>query len=157
SATNPGGQPDIAGPASANFDYTPFLGLGTDTSPTFGFQGNFSDLHVVASGAQVGVTGRLTEAVGLLTATGTLHIHTGTYSDTLDTTGKAVTVSAGTSPGQVTINGNLSINGDDTVPIELAGPSAATQYDNFVVNGTVSLGGATLSLSRTFTSTPGTV
>ncbi len=42
----PGGQPDIAGPASANFQYTPFLLSGTDTNVetvpgrgTNGFQG----------------------------------------------------------------------------------------------------------------------
>ena len=45
-ATPPGGQPDIAGPASANFQYTPFLLSGTDTNVetvpgrgTNGFQG----------------------------------------------------------------------------------------------------------------------
>jgi autotransporter-associated beta strand protein len=45
-AAPPGGQPDIAGPASANFKYTPFLLSGTDTNVettpgrgTFGFQG----------------------------------------------------------------------------------------------------------------------
>jgi hypothetical protein len=32
SATPPGGQPDIAGPASANIQYTPFLLSGTDTN-----------------------------------------------------------------------------------------------------------------------------
>lgn len=44
-ATNPGGQPDIAGPASANFSTTPILTSGTDTNVettpgrgTFGFQ-----------------------------------------------------------------------------------------------------------------------
>jgi hypothetical protein len=46
SAVPPGGQPDIAGPASANFKYIPFLLSGTDTNVettpgrgTFGFQG----------------------------------------------------------------------------------------------------------------------
>jgi hypothetical protein len=45
-ATPPGGQPDIAGPASANIQYTPVLQSGTDTNVettpgrgTFGFQG----------------------------------------------------------------------------------------------------------------------
>ncbi len=45
-ASAPGGQPDIAGPASANFKYNPFLISGTDTNiettpgrGTFGFQG----------------------------------------------------------------------------------------------------------------------
>jgi hypothetical protein len=51
SATAPGGQPDIAGAASANIDYSPFLSLGTDTDVetapgrgTYGFQGNLSSL-----------------------------------------------------------------------------------------------------------------
>jgi nitrous oxidase accessory protein NosD len=45
-ATNPGGQPDIAGPGSANIIYTPLLKSGTDTNiettpgrGTIGFQG----------------------------------------------------------------------------------------------------------------------
>ncbi len=45
-ATDPGGQPDIAGPASANFQITPMLTSGVDTDVettpgrgTFGFQG----------------------------------------------------------------------------------------------------------------------
>ncbi len=38
-ATAPGGQPDIAGPGSANFDYIPLLTSGTDTDGvTKGFQ-----------------------------------------------------------------------------------------------------------------------
>ena len=35
-ATPPGGQPDIAGPASANFDITPLLESGTDTDVSLG-------------------------------------------------------------------------------------------------------------------------
>lgn len=51
SATAPGGQPDIAGLASANIDNSPRLSLGTDTDVettpgrgTYGFQGNSSSL-----------------------------------------------------------------------------------------------------------------
>ncbi|HYO99382.1 MAG TPA: Calx-beta domain-containing protein [Pyrinomonadaceae bacterium] len=50
SATNPGGAPDIAGPASANIKYMPFLLSGTDTNVettpgrgTNGFQGQQSE------------------------------------------------------------------------------------------------------------------
>jgi parallel beta-helix repeat protein len=50
-ASAPGGQPDIAGPASANLDYKPYLSVGTDTDVettpgrgTYGFQGNPSSL-----------------------------------------------------------------------------------------------------------------
>lgn len=49
-ATAPGGQPDIAGPASASIDFAPLLALGTDTDVetapgrgTYGFQGNTSE------------------------------------------------------------------------------------------------------------------
>jgi CSLREA domain-containing protein len=52
-ATPPGGQPDIAGPASANFQYTPFLRSGTDTNVettpgrgTNGFQGVANNITV---------------------------------------------------------------------------------------------------------------
>jgi len=53
SATAPGGQPDVAGPASANLIYLPVLSSGTDTNVettpgrgTFGFQGGPSTLVV---------------------------------------------------------------------------------------------------------------
>ena len=57
SATAPGGQPDIAGPASANFTYLPRLSIGTDnpteTTPgwgTYGFQPSQAcSLHVQRS------------------------------------------------------------------------------------------------------------
>ncbi len=59
-ATPPGGQPDIAGPASANFQYTPFLLSGTDTNVettpgrgTNGFQG-VPNTVVVSPGNQNG-------------------------------------------------------------------------------------------------------
>ena len=56
-AVPPGGQPDIAGPASANIDVTPVLTSGTDTNVettpgrgTFGFQGNLALLGVTIAG-----------------------------------------------------------------------------------------------------------
>jgi hypothetical protein len=59
-ATPPGGQPDIAGPASANIQYLPLLQSGTDTNVettpgrgTFGFQG-VPNTVVVSPGNQQG-------------------------------------------------------------------------------------------------------
>ena len=159
-AVAPGGQPDVLGPGVENFDITSYLDSGVDTDPaTFGFQGDFSTLHVIAELAQDGAAGRLTEAVGLLDATGpnggTLHIHSGTYTDNLDATSKRITLAPGSSPGQVTINGDLTLDGDDTLPIELDGTDPATQYDNLVVNGIVDLGDAELEVNRGFSPTPG--
>jgi len=81
----PGGQPDIAGPASANIDYTPWLHVGTDTDVstgfgTFGFQGDFSTLHVDDDSPQVGTTGRIQEGVNMVTAS-TVIIGPGAYSE----------------------------------------------------------------------------
>ncbi|MDQ1592641.1 MAG: hypothetical protein QOG71_3268 [Pyrinomonadaceae bacterium] len=58
-ATPPGGQPDIAGPASANFKYQPFLQSGTDTNVettpgrgTNGFQGQINNIVVTPANQQ---------------------------------------------------------------------------------------------------------
>ena len=83
-ATPPGGQPDIAGPASANFDYTPFLWTGTDTSPTMGFQGDFSQLGVTNDGSQTQSSGRIQEAIDAAPADGTVHVLAGTYNEDVD-------------------------------------------------------------------------
>ncbi|HYJ05248.1 MAG TPA: NosD domain-containing protein, partial [Chthoniobacterales bacterium] len=59
SATPPGGQPDIAGPASANFQINPILLSGTDTNVettpgrgTFGFQGVANSIVVTEANPQ---------------------------------------------------------------------------------------------------------
>ena len=137
-------------------DYTPYLNLGTDTSGTAGFQGDFSSLSVHASGNQFGATPRIQEGIGLVTASGTVKVIPGTYSGNVDATSKAVTLAAGASPGQVTVTGSFALNSDDTLPIEIDGTSAATQYDNFIINGSpVALGNASLALSGTHTPVPG--
>lgn len=86
-AVAPGGQPDILGPASANFDVTPYLASGSDTDVettlgrgTFGFQGGFSTLHVTAQLAQVGSTGRIQEGINLVTAS-TVLVGPGTFNE----------------------------------------------------------------------------
>jgi len=159
SAVPPGGQPDILGPASANVDYTYYLDQGTDTNVstgwgTYGFQGNFNALHVIATGAQVGPTGRISEAINAATSTATIYVHAGSYTDNVSTAGKAITLVPGNSPGdgtgtgQIVLNGNLALDANDTLSMEILGTNAATQYDNFVVTGTVSLGGASITLTR---------
>ncbi|MGE3329292.1 MAG: beta strand repeat-containing protein, partial [Acidimicrobiia bacterium] len=94
-------------------------------------------------------------AVDAVDDPGTVHIKTGTYTGSVSTAGKSVTLSPGGSAGQVTINGNITLDADDTLVIELDG-TAPANYDNLTVNGTVDLGDATLSASRSFNPNVGT-
>ncbi len=84
-AVPPGGQPDVLGPASANFDITPYLNAGTDTDVstgfgTGGFQGDFSELIVTDQIAQTGTTGRIQEGHDLVSGS-TVHVTTGTFAE----------------------------------------------------------------------------
>jgi hypothetical protein len=78
-AVPPGGQPDILGPASANFDFTPYLATGTDTAPANGFQGDFASLYVTAAAGQTGATARVQEGVDAVTPAGTVRVVAGSY------------------------------------------------------------------------------
>ena len=147
----------VQGTTTAGVDFTPYLNSGTDTSGSAGFQGDLSVLHVTTLGAQVGATGGVQEGINDVTSGGTLNVHAGAYTGGADATANSVILAAGASPGQVTITGNVALDNNDTVPIEINGTNAATDYDNFIVNGTVTLGGATLSLSGTHSPVPGQV
>ncbi len=181
SATAPGGQPDVAGTASANFDLTPLLDVGADTDVettpgrgTYGFQGSFNVLDVLATNAQTGATGRIQEAVNLVSTGGTVKVPSGTYAEnvnvnkaetlsgtptingTLTTSAAGANVSPGFSPGIIN-SGDLSLASGSMVSIETvsnAGPG--TGHDQINVTGTVSLGGATFSLTNSFAPTGGT-
>ncbi|HAW31428.1 MAG TPA: hypothetical protein DCY03_25535, partial [Planctomycetaceae bacterium] len=75
-----------------------------------------------------------------------VRILTGTYAGNVDAGSKAVTLHPGTSPGQVVINGDLILNGDDALDIEINGTTAGSGFDQIVVNGDVNLNGADLNL-----------
>ncbi|MFQ5463097.1 MAG: HYR domain-containing protein [Phycisphaerae bacterium] len=63
-------------------DYTPWLGIGTDISPSPGFQGSFSTLFVDDDSTQVGLVGRIGE--GLESVTGsTVNVAPGVYGPTV--------------------------------------------------------------------------
>jgi hypothetical protein len=178
SAVPPGGQPDIAGPASANFDYSPLLAGGGDTNVqttpgrgTYGFQGNFSALNVSASSPQTGAASKIQEAIDLITAGGTLSIPTGTYpgsvnvnkalsingtftvGGTFTTSAAGVVISPGYSPGIIN-TGNLSFGSGTTVNMELNGVIAGTNYDQFNVTGTVNIS-PSVTLNPTVGYSPG--
>ena len=86
---------------------------------------------------------------------GTVNVLTGTYNEDVDASTKTLTLEPGASTAQITINGNLTLGAHDTLPLDLDGTIAASQFDNFVVSGTITLGGATLDLTRGFDPVPG--
>jgi Ca2+-binding RTX toxin-like protein len=70
------------GLAATTVDRTPFLDTGVDADlVTPGFQPSFNVLHVTAGGAQTGSTGRIQEAINLVTASGTVHVGPGTFNE----------------------------------------------------------------------------
>ena len=94
-----------------------------------------------------------------------MHVQAGSYVGGADaaTGGKNLTLAAGSSPGQVTIDGDFTLNSGDTLLVDLAEATAGTGYDQWVINesgtapdGTVTLGSATLTLNLTYAPTPGT-
>jgi hypothetical protein len=176
-ATAPGGQPDLAGPASANLDYSPYLNGGADTNVqttpgrgTYGFQGSFAALNVSATSPQAAspAISSIQEAINLITVGGTLSVPTGTYPGNVNvnkaitlagtfTVGGTLTISAagavlspGYSPGIIN-SGNLSLSAGSNVNIELNGTTPGTGYDQLNVTGTVSLGNANLNVTTGFT------
>jgi len=93
-------------------------------------------------------TPNIQRAVDAASSGDTVHIQAGTYTGSVSTAGKIITLSPGDSPGQVTLIGNLTLDSNDFLTMEILGTSAATQYDNFIVTGTVTLNNATLNATR---------
>lgn len=139
----------IGGTGAANVDYSPWLDVGTDTSVAPGFQGSFAVLNVDDDSP---VSGQIQEGIGLVAAGGLVNIFPGTYSGNVNATSKAVVLAIG--PGVttaiVTINGTFTLDADDTLRFELNGLTPGTQYDQLIVNGSTSLGGATAAIDRNF-------
>ncbi len=77
---------------------------------------------------------------------GTIHIAAGTYSGNVEATTKSVILVPGNSTGQIVINGNLTLDSNDTLEMEINGTTPGSGFDQFVVNGTVALNGADLNL-----------
>lgn len=77
-----------------------------------------------------------------------------TLGNSLTVSDPAATLDAGFSPGVIT-SGSLSLTSGSTLTAEVDGVTPGTEHDQYVVTGTVSLGGATLDAFGTITSSPG--
>ncbi len=148
SATPPGGQPDVLGPASANLDYSPYLNSGTDTNVstgfgTVGFQGSYNVLDVPTKGAQTGSVGRIQEAADLVTGT-IVKVQAGTLNEsdsvnhTIDLRGAQyeIPVIGRTlaDASESTINGQLTLN------------AANIKVDGFSVTNHVSIDSSAIGI-----------
>src|SRR5690606_28725165 len=90
-------------------------------------------------------------AVNAAAATGDLlHIEAGSYASGLDATSKEIAVAPGSSPGCVSLNGDMIMTSGDDLQIELNGLVPCSQFDQFAVNGTVTLGDAELLATAGF-------
>src|SRR5262249_30552934 len=94
-------------------------------------------------------------AVNAAASGDTIHIEAGSYTGNIDaaTGGKNLTLAPGDGgEAEVVNNGNLLINTGDALNIRVNGTNPLTQFDNFVIQGTVNLSGATLLTSGTISS-----
>ncbi|MBN73871.1 MAG: hypothetical protein CME32_31845, partial [Gimesia sp.] len=145
------GVMDGGGNTNGSIDFSTILTSGADTDGVIpGFQPDTSSLSVHDFGSEPATGSRIQNALDLLDDSGTLFIQGGTYTENVDTTATgtdmSVTLAPGNSPGQVTINGNLTLNADDVLDLELNGTTAGTGFDQLIVNGTLNLGSASLNL-----------
>ena len=100
------------------------------------------------------VTGTLTSPVTV--GSGATLNGTGTITQAVNVGGSAFLSPGVAGPGMLS-TGNLNLASNSLLSLQLNGPTAATQYDQVRVTGTVSLGGANLSPALGFTPAPGQV
>ncbi|MEK9138539.1 MAG: right-handed parallel beta-helix repeat-containing protein, partial [Bacteroidota bacterium] len=102
----------VASQVSASVDYTPWLNSGTDTSPSVGFQGDFSNLWVDDNSPQVGTTGRIQEGSDLVSGS-TVNVAAGIYTENV-TINKPLAL-RGAGATTTTINGGIVFASGATV------------------------------------------
>ncbi|MFC4875056.1 DUF4347 domain-containing protein [Negadavirga shengliensis] len=103
------------------------------------------------SAGQLTVSGSLAGAV--TAATGTTLESAGTISG-LVTINSGATLQTGGSPGTLTLGDGLTLNSGGTLVARINGTTAGSQYDQYNVTGTVTLGG-TLSVTGSHTGSGG--
>jgi len=132
-------------------------GASSYTGGTTVSAGTLSANDTIAAG--VSATG-----VGPVTVSGTGTLSGGNAAGTQGSVLGALTVNTGgvVAPGDAgtgifTVNGNTVFNSGAKLLIEINGAAAGSGYDQIKANGSVNLGGATLSLSGSLVPTPGQV
>ncbi|WP_193907415.1 autotransporter-associated beta strand repeat-containing protein [Cellvibrio polysaccharolyticus] len=99
---------------------------------------NYGGSTTVLAGT-LSVAGALNGTSGVAVSSGATLTGSGSVTNLVVTNGG--TLSPGNSPGVFTVNGNLQMNSGSTLAVEINGVTAGTEYDQVIVNGTVSLAG----------------
>ncbi|MFC1869176.1 filamentous hemagglutinin N-terminal domain-containing protein, partial [Thermodesulfobacteriota bacterium] len=141
------GTNDAAGVApevSVNVDYTPWLSAGTDTDGATGFQGDFSVLYVDDDSPQTGGTGRINEAIGLVTAS-TVNVEAGTYDENINANVEGLNIigAGATTIIDPTLGDGITIGADNVTIQDLRVTDAETG-----ITGTGGMGIETATISN---------
>lgn len=103
--------------------------------------------------APITATPDIQRAIDVAVGTDTVRVEAGSYAGTTNTTAasKDLTLAGGSSPGIVTAT-DLTLNALNVLAVEIDGTAGAGNvggHDQWVINGPVNLGGATLTLTST--------
>ncbi|MFO1439750.1 MAG: choice-of-anchor tandem repeat NxxGxxAF-containing protein [Verrucomicrobiaceae bacterium] len=110
-----------------------------------GFTG--APVSILRAAVIVGYAPTIQSGIDYALSGDTVQVSAGTYTESVSTAAKAITLTAaGTSTAQIVVNGSFTLDANDTLPLEIDGLTPGTQHDQWVVNGVVTLGNATLSL-----------
>jgi len=99
---------------------------------------------------------KIAPAIANIVSGNTIHIESGTYAENVDIAapGKDIRLAPGASPGCVTITGNITLDAGDVLDMEIDGTTPCSGHDQFIVKGTVTLGGASLALTISHSFSP---
>ncbi|QDU28396.1 Hemolysin, chromosomal [Anatilimnocola aggregata] len=124
-------------------DFTPLLNNDESVlnQAVTGFTPNYSALTVHASGTQAGSTGRVQEAVNLVTDPGTINVLAGTYTESAVTANKNFLSLLGPAGGGAILSAALNATGTGTLTVN----DLAFTGGTFTNYGTVNLGSTSMT------------
>lgn len=131
-------------------------GLGINTSQLF-VQNNTTTLQAIAAANSFdkGVYVDNSTTIGLSiqgfvsnVPSGTqINVLAGTYVENVSAAANSVTLAPGINTSQIVLDGSLTLDATDSLAFTVDGLTAGSNYDQWVINGSVTLGGAALSVS----------
>ena len=90
--------------------------------------------------AYVAGVAQIQQAIALANAAAAVYVAPGSYVGSVNTSGKQISFIPGPVLGRVDIVGNLTLDSDDFLTLQINGGNPATQYGNLSVTGSITLG-----------------